>query len=152
MISNVDISTCTSICAASSIYLHQHLKRVSRSSRVASESLQQLTLAVNLRCIPYGPDERAISHSVRLLQLSSLTGRRKKQGAPEGRMKSSPHAGAAQAWIKKQVLRAAANAVQLGRRTSAPLVPKLMLAHIKSLTEPKGEAAASKHAFNQKRE
>lgn len=70
-------------------------------------------------------------------------------------MKRSPHAGAAQAWsawIKKQVLRAAANAVQLGRRTSAPLVPNLMLAHIKSLTEPKGEAAASKHAFNQKRE
>jgi hypothetical protein len=105
-------------------------EKVSRSSRVASESLQRLTLAVNLLCIPYGPDEHAISHSVRLLQLSSLTGRRKKQGAPEGRMKRSPHAGAAQAWsawIKKQVLRAAANAVQLGRRTSAPLVPKLML-------------------------
>lgn len=130
--------------------LHQHLKRVSRSTQVASESLQRLTLAVNLRRIPYGPDEHAISHSVRLLQLSGLTGRRKKQGAPEGRMKSSPHAGSGM--DKKQVLRAAANAVQLGRRTSAPLVPKLMLAHIKSLTEPKGEAAASKHAFNQKRE
>lgn len=128
-------------------------EKVSRSTQVASESLQRLTLAVNLRCIPYGPDEHAISDSVRLLPLSRLTGRRKEQGAPEGRMKSSPHAGAGSAGMdKKQVLRAAANAVQLGRRTSAPLVPNLMLAHIKSLTEPKGEAAASKHAFNQKRE